>query len=281
VLDTYLFSKPYFDRHGFILAEEEGELAGFVHAGFGPNEDQTDVATEMGVSCMIMVSPQREYLSVARQLLEQSESYLRGRGAKLLYGGCIAPLNPFYLGLYGGSELPGTLASDARSLQLYKECGYEEVDRVIVLQRDLNRFRMPVDRRQMQLRRQYRVTLESTVPPMTWWEACTGPPSEPTCFQLSPLIGGPARGSVRFWVIEPLSATWGALASGMTHLEISSDMRRQGLATFLNGEALRQLQENGIGLVEVQTMRGNAAALGLYRKLGFVEVDQGIVLRKS
>ena len=36
---------------------------------------------------------------VAAGLLERCEEYLYQRGAKVLYGGSIRPLNPFYLGL--------------------------------------------------------------------------------------------------------------------------------------------------------------------------------------
>jgi ribosomal protein S18 acetylase RimI-like enzyme len=58
-------------------------------------------------------------------------------------------------------------------------------------------------------------------------------------------------------------------------------VQRIGLATFLNVEAIRYLQTSGMGLVEAQTMQQNTAARGLYEKLGFKQVDQGIVLRKS
>jgi ribosomal protein S18 acetylase RimI-like enzyme len=34
-------------------------------------------------------------------------------------------------------------------------------------------------------------------------------------------------------------------------------------------------------VVEAQTMHRNAAACGLYQKLGFTQVDQGLVFRKN
>ena len=65
------------------------------------------------------------------------------------------------------------------------------------------------------------------------------------------------------------------------HAGATQAVQRSGLATFLNVEAIRYLQTSGMGLVEVQTMQQNTAARGLYEKLGFEQVDQGIVLRKS
>ncbi len=281
VLEHYVFSKPYFDRDGLIVAESAGHLCGFVHVGFGPNHSHLDLDYAAGAVCMLMVRAEESATDLADLLLEQGEETLRQRGARLIYGGGIDPINPFYLGLYGGSEMPGILVSDVGKLSLFQRHGYEEIDRVIVLQRDLTDLRLPVDRRQIQLRRKYRVELDTSPPMNDWWATCTGPPSEPTRFELCPVDGGPACGNVSFWVMEPLSATWGKLSVGMNNLRIVDSLKRQGLATLLNGESLRQLQLNGVALVEVQTMQHNAAALGLYQKLGFVEVDQGIVLRKQ
>ena len=38
-MERFVFSKPYFEREGLIVAEEAGRPVGFVHAGFGPVED--------------------------------------------------------------------------------------------------------------------------------------------------------------------------------------------------------------------------------------------------
>ncbi|MCA9020394.1 MAG: hypothetical protein KDA74_09650 [Planctomycetaceae bacterium] len=36
--EVLIFSQPYFDPNGLIVAVEEGEVVGFVLAGFGPNK---------------------------------------------------------------------------------------------------------------------------------------------------------------------------------------------------------------------------------------------------
>jgi ribosomal protein S18 acetylase RimI-like enzyme len=84
-----------------------------------------------------------------------------------------------------------------------------------------------------------------------------------------------------FWTIQPLAAHWGVHAAGLVDLLVDANQRRQGLATFLISEAIRHLRERGISLIETQTMIHNAPALGLYKKLGFEQVDQGIVYRKE
>ena len=281
LLEAYVFAKPYFERQGLTVAEDDsGRIVGFAHGGFGPNALHNNVCTELGVTCMVMVAPDFQDSPLGGQLIERTEAYLRGRGARVLYGGGVYPLNPFYLGLYGGSELPGILASDGQRLRLFEQQGYSVIDRCVVLQRDMSVSRLPVDRRLMTLKRHFRVQMDGLTRAADWWDSCSMPPGEPMRFEVVPTTGGPAYGSVRFWIMEPLSATWGALSVGMTNLAVDAAHRRQGLAMFLNCEALRQLQLNGVSIVEVQTMESNIAALSLYKKLGFVEVDRGLVLRK-
>ena len=112
LLEQFVFSKPYFDPAGLILATDGEQAVGFVHAGFGPNETQTEIDTEIGTTYQLMLRSGARHDALADELLSRAEAYLRDRGAKVIYAGGIRPLNGFYLGLYGGSELPGVLASD-------------------------------------------------------------------------------------------------------------------------------------------------------------------------
>ncbi len=202
-------------------------------------------------------------------------------GAKVIYAGGIRPLNAFYLGLYGGSELPGVLASDKVFNEACLERGYREIDRVIVLLLELACFRPPIARNLRQLRREM-ICHETQAPPSrTWWEACTTGAFERIRFSLRRPGGNDALADVWFWDVEPLSTSWGAPAAGMFDLDVPTDQRRKGLATFLLGDAFDRLRTRGILLVEAQTMQGNAPALKLYEKLGFKKVDEGIVYRKD
>ena len=108
-LEYCVFSKPYFDPAGLILAEEDGNCLGFGHGGFGPDAAGVGLSTQAGVVCLIGVQPAQRRRGIGRQLLERCEAYLRGRGARTLFAGQHPPLSPFYHGLYGGSELPGFL----------------------------------------------------------------------------------------------------------------------------------------------------------------------------
>jgi ribosomal protein S18 acetylase RimI-like enzyme len=281
VLEQLVFSKPYFDREGIIVAVRDGRPIGFVHAGFGPNDELSALSTDLGTTYLMMLHSDHRDPAVADELLARSEAYLQDRGAKVLYAGGIRPLNGFYLGLYGGSELSGVLATDPVLVDAAGRNGYREIDRILVLQRELGQYRPAVTWEQRRLKRMFVSGERFCPPPTSWWEACTIGAFERLDFYLQSAEGGTSLAGVSFWDIEPLSTGWGVHAAGMFDLVVAPEARRQGLATFMLGEALHRLHNRGIVLVEAQTMRGNTPALAMYQKLGFETVDHGYVFRKG
>ncbi len=281
LLEECVFARPYFDRLGFIVAKDDDHLVGFAHAGFAAGDDGLRLNTAVGAVHLVLVAehPQRE--SIARGLLEQCESYLIGRGARTLLAGGVQPAHGFYLGLYGGSESPGVLESDADVLALFRGAGYAEVEQHVILQRRLASFRPPVDRKQVQLRREHHVESEAHPPSASWWEAWTMEPFDRVQHRLFKRGAREACGSVvsRCW--ERLAGHPDAGVMGLEDLHIPAALRRQGLGAFLLGEVLRWAQGNGVSLAEVQVAQSNPPTLALLKKLGFQQVDRGWVLCKS
>ena len=281
LLEQFVFSKPYFDREGLIVAVHERRPIGFVHAGFGPNEEHTALSTDLGTTHLLMLHSDCADAALADELLARSEVYLEDRGAKVLYAGGIRPLDGFYLGLYGGSEIPGVLATDPALGDAARRHGYREIDRVLVLRRDLGRIRPAVTWEQRRLRRVAACREQYAPAPGSWWDACTSGAFERLNFYLENPGNSQPLAGVSFWDIEPLSTGWRVPTAGMFDLHVTPEARRQGLATYLLGEAFTRLRNRGIVLVEAQTMRGNTPALAMYQKLGFETVDHGYVFRKG
>lgn len=198
-----------------------------------------------------------------------------------MYGGGIRPLNAFYVGLYGGSELPGILDSDPQHQGFFRAAGYREIDRTVVLHRELTGFRPYVDRQQMLLRRRIRVESACDPPFRTWWEACTVGDFTRLRFELFVSDENKPAAVATLIDMETFSQTWGARTAGMVDVWVADDHRRQGMGLSLVGEILRQAAQQGYGLVEVQTMQQNSAARALYQKLGFEQIDSGAVYRKE
>jgi ribosomal protein S18 acetylase RimI-like enzyme len=281
LFEELVLSKPYFDNAGMILAVDEGQPVGFVHAGFGPTADFSTLSFERGVISMLIVRPEYRRQGIGQQLLARAEEYLRQSGSREIYGGGIQPLTPFYLGLYGGSELPGVLISDADALRRYQAAGFEEVQRCGVFHRELASFRPTMDRKQLQIRRQQNVQVIVDPPCRTWWEACTFGGFDRTRFEFVPKAGGPSPAWLSVWSMEPLSTSWGVRATGLYELQVDAAQRRQGLAACLIGEACKQLAAEGVALLEAQAMLQDTATVCLFKKLGFKQVDEGVVFRKS
>jgi GNAT superfamily N-acetyltransferase len=281
VFEQFVLAKPYFDPHGLVLACDGNRALGFAHATFGANEAEDGISTELGTTALIMVRPGCDEAAVAAALLEQTEAYLRGRDCKVIYGGGIRPLNGFYLGFYGGSELPGVLETDTVAQQALISHGYREIDRTLLFQRDLSRFEAVVDRRQMQVRRQMVVEVQMDPPPRTSWEAYTVGMFELVRFALVPRTGGTAVATATFRRMEFEPTSLQPASLGLIEVIVEESVRRRGLAIFLLSEAFRQFMRDGTRHVEVQAMQHNLAAHALYRKMGFEQFGQGSVFRKE
>lgn len=281
LLEQVVFAKLYFDYGGLFLAWDDGQPVGFAHAGFGPNARQSWISTDAGVTCMVLVRPGCVEADVAAGLLDRCEEYLRRRGAKTLYGGGLQPLNPFYAGLYGGSQLPGVLDSDTIARQAFAARGYQEVERTTILRRELSSFESLMDRRQMQVRRQMIVEVTSDAPTRTWWEACTVGEFDLTRFDVVLRAGGSPVASATFRGMESAGATSAGRTAGLIALSVDEPYRRRGLAVFLLSEAFRQFLRQGIMHVEVQARQTDAVALAMFQKLGFQPVDQGGMWRRD
>jgi GNAT superfamily N-acetyltransferase len=281
LFDRMVLSKPYFDQAGLVVATDQDRAVGFAHAGFGPTDDESTISTEIGASILAVVIPHADEAAIAAELIARCEAYLRKCGAKVLYGGGIRPLNAFYVGLYGGSELPGILDSDAQHQGFFRAAGYREIDRTIVLHRELAEFRPVVDRQQIQLRRRVRTEVACDPPLRTWWEACTL--GDFTRLEYRLMMVGEIEPVAKATLVdmETFSHTWGARTAGLVDVWVEERHRRQGIGLSLIGEVLREASEQGFGLVEVQTMEHNSAARAMYQKLEFERIDGGSVFRKE
>ncbi|MEM9352068.1 MAG: GNAT family N-acetyltransferase [Planctomycetota bacterium] len=279
LLEYAVFSKAHFDRNGLIVATKDGKPVGFAHAGFGPNEDGSAIDCSLGTTYMLMVDP-AEGGGLADELLHASEAYLRSRGATVLYAGGIRPLNSFYLGLYGGSEIPGVLQSNETLHGACQRSGYDESARVCILQCDLARFKAPVSRGARLLKRSTNVVEKLDPPAGNWWEACVWGGLQQDRFEMVQRRTGEPVANAGLWDVQPLSSSWGICTAGLHEIEVRPEFRRQGYGSYLLSEAFKALRRRGVITVEAQTMSTNEAAQAFYKRLGFTEVDHGLVYRK-
>ncbi len=282
LLETAVFSKPYFDRHGLIVATDDGQdgaLLGFAHAGFGPNAKRTALDRSTGSIVMLVVPPHAQAGAISAGLVEQARSYLHKQGASTVLAGGSPTLGGFYLGLYGGADLAGILDTSLAMQQGFREQGFLEHDRMVVARRPLIGFRPPIDRVQVAIRRSTQLTAIDEPDRRSWWEAAltTG-----ICLRRYDLRGRDTAllATALFWDMQPMAAACGITAAGLLDLHVAPERRREGLASYLLAEAMQDLGSEGISVVEAHAPVSNTAATGLLQKLGFETACQGTIYRE-
>lgn len=270
-----VFSKPYFDPAGLIVAEEDGRVVGFAHAGFGPNAAETDLSFDTGVICAVLVRPSHRRQRVGTQLVERAESYLRQRGATEILAGGVPPYNPFYFGLYGGANLPGFLLSDPAADPFFRKLGFVPWRVKHVFERRLEDYQNVIDPRFVALRRRYDVQLVPQPDIPSWWREAVLGSFEPFEFRLADRLNGIPAARVTGWEMTAGLTPSGHGSIGILDVFVRPEVRRQGLARFLLNQMFRYIQEQFFRLVEVHIPDGDEPALKLFQSLGFQHVDTG------
>jgi ribosomal protein S18 acetylase RimI-like enzyme len=279
--ENTVLSKTYFDRHGFIVAETESGLVGFVHAGFGPTADQSTLSTEHGIISMMLVRPEYRRQGIGTELLKRAEEYLQAAGSKTISAGESERSSPFYLDIYRGSGVAGVLDALPGASQFFQARGYQPGVRSCIWERSLEDFVPRMDRTFLALKRSTQTTEDDDPNAKTWWEACTWGRLEQTQFDLVSLPAGEFLGSTIVARLSMLSRYWGVNSVELRHVEVSPKHRRAGVATFMMAEVFRRLRESGVDSVQIQTLESNTAGVALCRKLGMQQICWGSVYRKA
>lgn len=279
LLESAVFSKPYFDREGLIVATADDRVLGFAHAAFGP--DQTGAALDHGVGSTLIVAvvPHVDRTGIAAGLLDRTEAYLRHRGAQKVLGGGSGQLRSFYLGLYGGADLPGILDSSTLMQEWFTNAGYAIDHRIAVLRRSLGTYRPSIDRIHLAIRRTTRLCAIDEPSRRSWWEAATTTGMALRRYELRDEADD-VLATASFWDMQPLAASRGVVAAGLLRVEVCGSRRRQGLARYVLGEAMQDLAAEGIASVETQVSEKDVASVQLFSRLGFEVVSHGSVFRK-
>jgi ribosomal protein S18 acetylase RimI-like enzyme len=280
-LERFTCSKLFFDPHGLILAEEDGRCLGFVHAGFGANAAGQALDMQTGVTCLLAVSQSYRRRGIGTELLRLSENYLRLRGAQRFCAGPLAPLDPFYLGLYGGSELPGFLDSDPAAESFFTRRSYEVSRIVHVFQRRLGTALKVFDSRFIACRQRYELYEDAASRLRSWWQYSVFNGAEPRVFSLLDKSSNQFAAQATLWEMEGFSNRWSMPAVGVVDWFVRPELRRQGVGKFLVTQLMRKAREELLEVMEIQISSENQAALKLCQGLGFEQVDVGRMFQRK
>ncbi len=282
-LDTHALGTVNFDPAGLIVAERNGQVVGFVHAGFGPDlpvelTRPFELCHDLGTIAMLVVAPQDDDPELISGLLDGARSYLRARGAKVLYAGGIFPLNPYYWGIYGGSEGSGILSDHRQFHRAVLDRGFEPVSTTVLLEADLA-VHEPRDPRAALIRRQTQFEYIDDAMPTHWWQNLALGDFQLMSASLLLKSDGTPVAQAQVWDMTWFGREDGQARIGLINLEVPIPHRRKGYARFLVSEIFRRARENLVSVVTVATSDSNQPALALYAALGFEPIDQSTVYR--
>lgn len=294
LMEYFLLCKSYFDPQGLIVAADrsrdngramstaaQGTPVGFALTGFAPHATGYGLDRTTGIICAFGVTTSYRRKGIGTELLRRAEEYLRQSGATTILAGPKPPLNPFTFGLYGGCQSPGYLESNENLGPFLLKRGYESADSVLVLQRHLDRPFNVIDGRFPALRRGFEVKTLPRKGADTWYAENVRGPLDFLSFQVEDRSTQRSVGQARIWEMEPFSVRWNESAVGIVDISIDESVRRQGVARLLLGNIMRFLHDQYFTLVEAQVDPGNNAGIGLFRGLGFQQIDVGHRYRRK
>lgn len=276
-----VYSLPYFDPEGLIIAEDDGKVVGFVHAGFGFSEDLNSLDYSQGVICWLVVSADQHRSGIGKELIQRAEKYLLDRGAKSLQAGQSRYCDPFYFGLYGGARCSGFLKSDEKAEPFLKSVGYQAVEETDVFQRDLTNTRDPMNIKLMNIRRKTELIVAEQPDEATMWWLTHFGNIESMYFSLVEKSTKKRIASLTVLGLDHFIGRWEERVIGLVDVHVISSHRGQGYGTTLVVESLRRLKSDFITRAEVHVSKQHASALKAIGTAGFKQIDTAIVYRKT
>lgn len=281
VLESVVFSQPYFDPAGLIFAVDGEKKVGFVHAGFGPDEAQSGVDYRHGTICAVMVDPSYRRQGIGRELIRRAEAYLASRGTSTGQAGPAAPLDPFYFGIYGGSRPAGFLRSDPLADPFFRSLGYVPVSEYLIFQRQLEDRSSPGGLRLMNVRRATKLGTPDPETRRSWWWSTRPGRLDSLELALLPKSGGKPLANVTVIGLDFYIPRWQQRGIGIMDLMVPEEHRRKGYGQALLVEVCRRVREEMISVVEAHAQADDSTTIRVLTSAGFSQIDSGLVYQKS
>jgi GNAT superfamily N-acetyltransferase len=239
--------------------------------------DGASLNRQAGVICAVLVRPSHRRRGIGRELVARAEAYLRRSGSTSISAGQSPGRDPFYVGIYGGSQPTGFLESDRAAHPFFTALGHRPAQRWLVQQRGLSDSADPMSMRLLSMRRATEVAATDHPQPLTWWWTARFGRLDTVRFLM--VLKGENRIVATMNIVDLsfYASKWGERVVGLTDLFVPAEERRHGYGQALLVEVCRRLREESVGRVEMHVLETDAPLVSLLNTCGFEPVDVGVV----
>jgi GNAT superfamily N-acetyltransferase len=251
-------AKPYFDPAGLLVAVENGVVLGWIHACCAPGSEGRHDPLQRIPRIRMLVFP-RTRLAVGNRLVAEATAWLGSQGHEAIEALHAKDGYPFYRGLWVGGEpmCPATLPH----LHMALETGGYRTTQESIFLTAVMMTPPPLPDSQLALER---TTAPAVMAHEAMRQSWTGfEPQRTRAF-----VKGEEAGSIG-WVVQPHLDRLGAPCMNIWGLGVKESFRRQGIASVLVADAMRQSYGLGARAASVGTQLWNAPAHATYARLGF------------
>jgi ribosomal protein S18 acetylase RimI-like enzyme len=196
----------------------------------------------------------------------------------VIYGGGRYPLNPFYWGIYGGSEFSGFLESQPATLQAFQRNGFKESASSVLFEFDLAKSE-PRHLKNIMLKRESRVHILEDENPEENWSALAVEAFHPLVVQILDKAEKAVIARSCLWPMSVYGRREGVSRIGLIDVIVDDDHRRKGYGRLLITESIKCASGLSYDILCVQTDSTNLAAIKLYEQSGFERTETARLFR--
>lgn len=269
-----------FNANGFFVAEEAGEILGFIYAicRVYPIDVNGPMNADRAYINAIGLRYQKDILGgLGAQLIQKAEEYIATWGKRDIF---VSNYTPNYI-------YQGILTEYADYLQLFTQAGYAESSRTISIRIDLLRYQRPEEIVQLKKQREAEGFLftdmcDAYIQPLFSY-------AQPGWNHRFRRILNETMDYEKFSLIVYQGRVVGVNVFGDPYsceerfgpYSVSEEFRGKGLGQILLHDCLTKMKERGLQNAWAQSTPMNTAATHVYAKAGFVPTGEYVILKKD
>jgi hypothetical protein len=291
--DLGVLAKPFFRSDELLVAEDPKEgIVGFIH--FGRNPEARSLGKDAGILHRLCVRPGEDEDAIASELLSQGLQRMANESLKRCVGLGAFHDSIFYIGIAEGDGFLGVHSSDVRLLRWMQNQGFRPLQATECWELSLARFKLPMDRVQIAVRRNSIVSQILAVSQSNWWQNVVYGHCDLAGYHLATKSHPHLELTVNIWTpeafvpgVESWMARWiipeiaSASAAGK---QISPENSTGDLVEYwicLLSECIRLLQNERKQKVQAVIDPSCSAHVQILQRLGFATRHHGMVMSRD